>query len=257
MASSDLSKTAQLLKAAKHVVIVTGAGVSKESGIPTFREAQTGLWAQYDPTELATPQAFRQDPDKVWAWYRFRYHMVAKAEPNPGHFAIVEMASLVPKLTLLTQNIDGLHARAGSQNVIELHGNIARYRCSVSCQGDPTLVDISAVDIYDDHAPDCPHCGEHVRPDVVWFGEVLPALALSAALDAVGKCDLMMVVGTSGVVQPVAPFPDRAKHAGAAIVEVNPEPGLGAHLADVTLKGPAGEILPELIRALQSLRGLH
>jgi NAD-dependent deacetylase len=231
------------LRDADRTVVLTGSGVSAESGVPTFREAQTGLWSRFDPQELATPEAFARDPKLVWEWYAWRRSLVAGATPNPGHAAIAEMERLFSSLTLITQNVDGLHQRAGSQAVIELHGNIMRTKCSV--EG-------AVVDDYDDEEapPLCPSCGAPLRPDVVWFGEMLPSDALEAASEAARRSDLFLSVGTSSLVYPAAALPFDALENGATLVEINPEETPLTPHADYSVRGPAGEILPELVRAL-------
>lgn len=240
-----LSDAVQLLTNARRPAILSGAGVSKESGIPTFREAQTGLWAQYDPQELATPQAFRDDPALVWRWYRFRRDLISQAQPNAGHLALAELERTFPRLVILTQNVDGLHQTAGSSDVVELHGNIWRARCFAACQ--PHAAPVVAVDAMADPLPHCPYCGGLMRPDVVWFGEPLPAAALQRAYQVSSECDLMLVVGTSGVVFPAALLPAVARDAGARVIEVNPAPSEITLLTDLFLQGPAGVILPELV----------
>jgi NAD-dependent deacetylase len=252
--AQSIRKAAEVLDRARFVVVSTGSGVSRESGIQTFREAQTGLWEQYDPQELATPQAFYRNPDFVWQWYQYRFGLAANAEPNPGHYAVAELEGLVPRLVLLTQNIDNLHARAGSTDVVELHGNISRFKCSADCRGAPTLVDLSTVDHDAGHAPHCPHCDALVRPDVVWFGEILPAQALDRAFAVSAECDLMLVVGTSGAVQPAASLPLVARRSGATVIEVNPNPSQITPLAHIFLQGPSGEVLPRLVDALREAR---
>src|SRR5690606_23111653 len=186
-----------------------------ESGLPTFREPQTGLWARYRPEELATPEAFARDPELVWRWYEWRRSLVAAAEPNAAHRALVRIEALVPRFTLITQNVDGLHERAGSRGVIELHGRIQRTKCS----REGTVVE--ARDDDGSVPPRCGSCGAALRPDVVWFGESLPAGALERAADAAADCDVLLVIGTSGVVYPAAGLVPIARRAGAAIVVVN------------------------------------
>ena len=222
--------------------MLTGAGVSAESGVPTFREAQTGLWERYDPLELATPEAFARDPELVWRWYRWRRELVAKAAPNPAHLALASLATLVPRLTLVTQNVDGLHQRAGSEGVIEFHGNIFVNRCQVEqCE----------VDCDDDDAiPKCPGCGGHVRPGVVWFGEAIPESALNQSFAAATDCDVFVAAGTSSLVYPAAGLADAASEAGAITVEVNPNPTEQSDSFTATLRGNAGSVLPELIESL-------
>ena len=231
------------LRNSSRTVILTGSGISAESGVPTFRAAQSGLWARFDPQELATPEAFARDPELVWNWYAWRRKLVAQAHPNPGHVAIAEMQRLVPKFTLVTQNVDGLHQRAGSRKVIELHGNIGRTKCSVE--------DVQ-VENYDEAGtlPLCPSCGAPLRPDVVWFGEKLPSEALDAASEAARGADVFLSVGTSSLVYPAAGLPFEALESGATLVEVNPENTQLTPRADHALRGPAGGVLPRLIRAL-------
>lgn len=231
------------LRGSACTVVLTGSGISAESGVPTFREAQTGLWARFDPQELATPEAFERDPSLVWDWYAWRRKLVAEARPNPGHLAISRMQELVPDLTLVTQNVDDLHQRAGSREVIELHGNIRRTKCSVEGM---------EVEEYDDteSPPVCPSCGAALRPDVVWFGEMLPPAALESASDASRKSDVFLSVGTSSLVYPAAKLPYEALENGATLVEINPDETPLASYADHALRGPAGDVLPRLIREL-------
>jgi NAD-dependent deacetylase len=231
------------LRSAERAAVLTGSGISAESGVPTFREAQTGLWARFDPQELATPEAFERDPKLVWEWYEWRRDLVAEASPNPGHAAIAEMERHFSSLTLITQNVDGLHQRAGGQDVIELHGNILRTRCSV--EG-------AVVEDYDEgeKPPCCPSCGAPLRPDVVWFGEMLPYDALEAASEAARRSDLFLSVGTSSLVYPAAALPFEALENGATLVEINPEETPLTPNADYSVRGPAGEILPQLVEAL-------
>ena len=231
------------LRQANHVAILTGAGTSAESGVPTFREAQTGLWAQYNPEELATPQAFQRNPQLVWEWYEWRRGLVAKAEPNPGHRALAVLAQHVPHLTLITQNVDGLHQRAGSKHVIELHGNIMRTKCFDDgriVQHWPPTKEVP---------PRCPRCGGLLRPDVVWFGEGLPYDALATAVTAAQTCDIFFSIGTSSLVQPAASIPGYAMRNGRVTVEINPQPTPLSRQMDYILAGPSGEVLPALLDA--------
>jgi len=234
-----------MLRQATGVACLTGAGVSAESGVPTFRDAQTGLWARYDPQRLASPQGFAEDPGLVWRWYMARLAGVEKASPNPGHRAVAAMAQGLPHFALITQNVDDLHERAGSTNVIHLHGSIARFHCN-RCSAFHKL---GAEDRTASQPPRCTACGGNVRPSVVWFGENLPEDALAAAVDAVANCNLLLVVGTSGLVYPAAELPAIAKRAGSRVIEINPEPGPLSSLADICLRGPSGEILPQLFAA--------
>ena len=231
------------LRNSSRTVVLTGSGISAESGVPTFREAQTGLWERFDPQELATPEAFERDPGLVWDWYAWRRELVAQAAPNPGHLALVAMQDLGPNFALVTQNVDGLHQRAGSRGVIELHGNILRTRCAAE--------DIE-VDEYEESGspPVCPSCGAPLRPDVVWFGEMLPPGALDAASEAARGADLFLSIGTSSLVYPAAALPYEALEGGATLVEVNPKQTPLTPHADFVLPGPAGDVLLRLIREL-------
>jgi NAD-dependent deacetylase len=234
--------------------VLTGAGISKESGVPTFRDAMDGLWAQYDPAQLATPAAFQRNPDLVWSWYMHRLKLVERAQPNPGHHAIAALETLVPEVIVLTQNVDGLHRLAGSADVVELHGSIRRYRCSADCRGPSTIIELAMLPHDQGYAPRCPHCEAYVRPDVVWYGEILPRQALDRASSAAETCDVMLVVGTSGVVYPAASLPFLAKERGAAVIDVNPAQDDIAPIADVYLCGPSGEILPRVVEAMRAQR---
>lgn len=230
------------LRAARRVVVLTGAGMSAESGVPTFRGAG-GLWKTYRAEDLATPQAFRRDPALVWAWYRSRQRAVAAAAPHAGHAALVRLAGRVP-LTLVTQNVDGLHQRAGSRDVIELHGSLWRLTCSAGC---PHVAEARPEAVPDDDAP-LPRCvcGALQRPGVVWFGEQLPEEPVAAAWAAAADCDVLLSVGTSSIVYPAAALPSAAREAGAVIAEINPEPTpLTAH-AEFVLRAPAAEALMRL-----------
>lgn len=233
-----------LLSGARHVAVLTGAGVSAESGVPTFRDALTGLWATFRPEDLATPEAFLADPRQVWDWYAWRRELVQRVEPNPAHRAIATLQELVPKLTLITQNVDGLHQRAGSRHVLELHGNIRRVKCfehhhSASVWDDST-----------DRPPRCTTCGSLLRPDVVWFNEDLPAGIWEQAQKAASECDVFFSIGTSMLVYPAAALPLTAREAGGAVVQINPEPTDLDPLARFNLRGRAGEILPALFDAV-------
>ena len=231
------------LRGARRIGVLTGAGISAESGIPTFRDAQTGLWARFRPEELATAEAFRLNPQLVWDWYAWRRGLVAGTVPNAGHLALARLEGLVPALTLVTQNVDGLHQRAGSVEVVELHGNIHRSKCFVE---DVVIAEVPATD---ERPPRCPRCGAHLRPDVVWFGEALPPRALSRAETMARECDLFLSIGTSGAVFPAAQLPLTARQAGATVVEVNRDPTPLTRVASFSLLGPAGAILPALVDA--------
>ncbi len=233
------------IKNATKIAVLTGAGISAESGVPTFREAQTGLWAKYDPQELATPQAFLRNPELVWKWYSWRRELVSKAQPNSGHYALAELEKYVPELILITQNIDGLHSRAGSKNIIELHGNIQRTKC---------FDDGQVVDKWREPAdipPRCPRCNGLLRPDVVWFGENLPYSVLAVAIQAARTCDIFISIGTSAVVQPAASLPLEAVQNQAIAIEINPWPTPISRFMTYVLSGPAGFILPAIVKALK------
>ncbi len=224
--------------------MLTGAGISAESGVPTFRDAQTGLWAEFDPHELATPEAFLRDPELIWRWYRWRRELVAKAAPNAGHLALAALAEVVPRLTLVTQNVDGLHQRAGSRDVIEFHGNIFEDRCFV----EDCVVEA-------DHAtevPVCPGCGGHVRPGVIWFGEAIPETALNQSFAAAADCDVFLSIGTSSLVFPAAGLGEIAQEADAVTAEVNPNPTEMSSKFHFAIGGNAGTVLPELVDSLKT-----
>ncbi len=232
------------LRAARHIAALTGAGISAESGLATFRDAQTGLWARFDPHELATPSAFARNPQLVWDWYAWRRELAAAALPNAGHAALAELERRLPEFTLITQNVDGLHQRAGSRNVVELHGNIGRVKCS----REGTLVERWAAS--PGAVPRCAQCGALLRPDVVWFEESLPEHALAAAEDAVRRCEVLLVVGTSAEVYPAAALPERARRSGALVVEINPHATALSESADHVLRAAAGVALPALVSGL-------
>lgn len=232
------------LRQSQQVVALSGAGISAESGVPTFREAQRGLWAQFDPMELATPEGFQRNPQRVWEWYSMRRQQLAEVRPNAGHYALADWEQLRPGLKVVTQNVDGLHQKAGSTDVVELHGSIMRIRCSAE-----GLV----VNEWQEHPGEVPRCGQcaaYLRPDVVWFGEMLPPQAHAQAEQAVAAADLVLVIGTSALVQPAALLPYRALQAGAVVVEVNPEETPFSADASFSLRGPAGQILPAMLDAL-------
>jgi len=234
----------QRLSTSQRITVLTGAGVSAESGVPTFRDAQTGLWAKFKPEDLATPTAFRREPRLVWEWYAWRRELVAKANPNPAHIALVEWEKRVPSFTLITQNVDDLHRRAGSRNVIELHGNITRTKCfdeNVVVKHWPDTAEIP---------PRCPRCGGLLRPDVVWFGEAMPEEETARAFAAAAQCDVFLSIGTSAVVHPAASLPFHALEHGVTVIEINPDPTPLTDEANCVLTGAAGVILPELMKSL-------
>lgn len=234
------------LRSARKVAVLTGAGISAESGVPTFRDALTGLWEKYDPTELATPEAFERNPKLVWDWYQFRRELCAQAEPNAGHKALVELEKWFPYFTLTTQNVDGLHEQAGSSRILRLHGSLNRYKCSRSGKAWPGDLPPAS----SDQPPRHPETGHFLRPDVVWFGESLPADVLEASIAAATQADVYFTIGTSALVYPAASLPEIALQAGAIVVEINPTTTPFSSQATFTLQGKAGEVLPAIWQQL-------
>jgi NAD-dependent deacetylase len=238
MISPDLIK---ILREARFVTVLTGAGISAESGIPTFREAQTGLWEKYRPEDLATLRAFRVNPQLVWNWYQWRRKLISEAKPNPGHYALVQMQKHLSGFSLITQNVDGLHQSAGSTNVIELHGNIMRNKCFY-CDKEVADSIPNTEDI-----PQCQRCGGTIRPDVVWYGESLPPKTIQSAWEATENCDVFFTIGTSALVQPAASFPTIALQNNATVIEINPHKTPFSDWATYHLQSKSGEILPLLV----------
>lgn len=234
----------ETMASSNKVVVITGAGISAESGIPTFRGAD-GLWKQYRAEELATPHAFDRNPTVVWEWYDWRRGIIANATPNAGHQAIAHMEGMFPDLFLITQNVDGLHRRAGSTRLVEIHGNLWQLRCTA----EGTVREDYRVPM--PQIPPTCECGALLRPHVVWFGESLDSGLLQDSLRRIEACDILVVVGTSAIVQPVASFPWHAKERGAFIVEVNTVPTGLSPVADEFLQGKAGEVLPALVNHLR------
>ena len=261
----------ELLRRADRVAVLTGAGISAESGIPTFR-GKDGLWNRYRPEELATPEAFEEDPLKVWQWYLWRMRLIAKAEPNPGHVAVAHFEKLFPSFLLITQNVDGLHKRAGSENVVELHGNIFEGKCRAcgkvySIEEFESLFPLASAsflaslseeefrkrvleELTEKDLPECLYCGSVVGPGVVWFGESLPEEALERAWRFSESCDVFFSVGTSALVQPAASLPMVAKRGGATLVEVNPERTPISPYCDFVFRDSASVVLPRISEAL-------
>lgn len=235
------------LRGADRVAVLTGAGISAESGIPTFRDPG-GIWEKFEPQELANVEAFLDNPELVQGWYRHRRQVVEDAEPNEGHRALVRLEQRVDLVTTITQNVDDLHNRAGSSEVVELHGNITRNYCT-DCEQEVDAARIDAA-IENGRPATCPECEGLVRPDVVWFGEMLPPDAMDRASEATTNCDVFLSVGTSTVVYPAARLPMLAKEAGAYVVEVNPDRTPISGNVDEYLAGPAGEVLPAILSAL-------
>lgn len=246
--STRLLHTARdLCRQARSIAVLTGAGMSAESGIATFRDAQTGLWAQFSPSVLASPEGWRRDRALVWGWYRWRMAGVRAARPNTGHVALAE-AARTHALTLITQNVDDLHERAGSAGVLHLHGELFAHRCDTCARPYPDAgLPEPSSEPGPMEPPTCPACGGRIRPGVVWFGESLPEAPYRAAVEASLACDLMLVIGTAGVVHPAAGLPGIARQAGARIVEVNPSDSEISPLADVRLRGGAATVLPALL----------
>ncbi|GAA2638414.1 SIR2 family NAD-dependent protein deacylase [Paractinoplanes durhamensis] len=234
-----------LLRDAERIVVFTGAGMSAESGVPTFRDALTGLWQRFDAQALATPEAFEADPALVWGWYEWRRAEVELVWPNAGHRAVATIAAHTPDTLVITQNVDDLHERAGTTRIVHLHGSLFAPRCS-AC-GHAAAVSELPAEGGRIPPPACADCGDDVRPGVVWFGEPLPADALSAATEAASDCDLLLTIGTSGLVHPAAEIPYMAARAGAAVIQINPEPTPIDSVATINLRGPAAQILPDLV----------
>lgn len=247
-ASSNLTRAAQMIADARSVVILTGAGVSAESGLATFRDPEEGHWSKYDPMQLATLDAFNADPELVTRWYHWRFTRARDVQPNPGHFAIGALQKHKTEqgqsLTLITQNVDGLHQRAGATSVVELHGSIYTWRCTKT-QEECSIRELSfeTVPIPSEH-------GGLMRPSVVWFGERIRYRQWSQSFTAVRNCDLFISVGTSGTVEPAASYLRDAKGHGAATLEINRDPTPNTGIVDVALQGPSGRILPLILSEL-------
>ncbi len=240
-----LDAAAAALARARSVVVLTGAGVSAESGVPTFR-GPDGLWKNHRPEELATPQAFQQDPALVWEWYRWRQQVVSGCGPNPGHYALAALEELIEHFALVTQNVDGLHRRAGSRTVLELHGNLFQARCT----REGTVRDFTAGDALPPHC----ECGAMLRPHIVWFGEPLDRLTIEEAFVCAQNADVCLVAGTSGVVAPASMIPMHAASHRAAVIEVNPHDTPLTGVARYALRGNSGEVLPRLVDEVRRRR---
>jgi NAD-dependent deacetylase len=242
----DVAVLRERLRGARAICVLTGAGMSAESGVPTFRDALTGLWSKFDPMRLASEEGFRADPQLVWDWYAERRAKLAQVQPNAGHFALGSFAKRHPGvLTVVTQNVDDLHQRAGNADAIRLHGDLLQDRWL-----EPCARQCATTRAEPGRPPRCAECGNLLRPGVVWFGEMLPADALSAAEAAAGACDVMLVVGTSGAVWPAAGLAARARHAGACVAIVNPHPSEIDDEAHVLIQGTAATTLPALFDGL-------
>lgn len=236
---SDLGLVKQRLATAKRITVLTGAGISADSGVPTFR-GRDGLWRNYRAEDLATPEAFARDPKLVWEWYNWRREVIASKHPNEAHKAITQLEQHTSDFWLITQNVDGLHRDAGSQQLSEIHGNIWKVRCT----GCRTVEDNRDIPIA--ILPTCRHCGSLLRPHIIWFGESLVAEDLAQCSRVLHHTDVLLVIGTSGVVYPAAGFAATAKQAGAFVAEINLDPTPQSGLVDVSLQGRAKEIVPLL-----------
>jgi NAD-dependent deacetylase len=238
-----------LVRTAESICVLTGAGISAESGVETFR-GSNGLWSKLKPEELASFDAFLRNPELVWEWYNYRKKIIHDVKPNPAHSALARLEELVKDFTLVTQNIDNLHRRAGSKNILELHGNIERSYC-IGCGKYFAHVELTS----EKKVPHCPSCHGIIRPDVVWFGEMLPEGVFETAGDAANRCELFFSIGTSAVVYPAASLPLTARNNGAYVVEINMERTEISQHVHETLLGKAGEILPNLIRVREEIKG--
>jgi NAD-dependent deacetylase len=237
-----------LLRTAESICVLTGAGISAESGVETFR-GSNGLWSKLKPEELASFDAFMRNPELVWEWYNYRKKIILDVKPNPAHSALARLEELANDFTLVTQNIDNLHRRAGSKNILELHGNIERSYC-IGCGKYFAHVEITP----EKKVPRCSSCNGIIRPDVVWFGEMLPEGVFETAVGAANRCELFFSIGTSAVVYPAASLPLTARNNGAYVVEINMEQTEISHKVQETLLGKAGEILPDLIRVREEIK---
>ncbi|MBU8934517.1 MAG: NAD-dependent deacylase [candidate division Zixibacteria bacterium] len=242
-----IEKIAKIARNCRRCVVLTGAGISAESGVPTFR-GKDGLWGKFRAEELATMDAFLGNPKVVWEWYNWRRQIVGETKPNPGHYALRDMESMFDRFVLVTQNVDGLHRIAGSEDVLELHGNINLNKCVDCSQTYPDEADIDP-----DSVPSCPACGGQIRPDVVWFGEMLDAQIINRAFEESSKADLFFSIGTSALVHPAASLPTEAKRSGATLVEINVEATPLTGLADFHVAEPSGKYLPRLVEMMESL----
>ncbi len=243
-------KLIDILGRSNYVAVLTGAGISAESGIKTFRDPD-GLWAKFNPMELASIDGFMSNPQRVWEWYQYRREIINKAQPNPGHYALAEFEKIFPQFALITQNVDRLHQRAGSSNVIELHGNIIENHCFI-CKAEYH----GETDLPDSQVPQCPICGGMIRPSVVWFGEMLPPKALDLAEESAMECDVFFSIGTSAEVYPAANLPYIAKRSGAVLVEVNPNPTVLSAFVDFRIPFSSAISLPQIVVLLKKKKGL-
>ena len=243
-----IEAAAEAMLSAKHLLVITGAGISAESGIPTFR-GEGGLWRGYDATQLANPEAFARDPHLVWEWYRWRREICNNADPNPAHEAVVELERSYPRFLLATQNVDGLHRRAGSRRMVELHGSIDELLCTSCNRAHPNTEDPSN---HPEALPSCPECHGLARPNILWFGESYWQGVLQKVASFAQVAEVCLVIGTSGMVWPPIALALEAKRNGATLIEVNPLRGQLTSEADIWLQGPAGAILPAIWNRLKS-----
>ncbi|AEH24327.1 NAD-dependent protein deacetylase [Pyrococcus yayanosii] len=247
-----MAEAAKLLARSKFAIAFTGAGISAESGVPTFR-GKDGLWMRYRPEELATPEAFSRNPRLVWDFYKWRMKLIAKARPNRAHYALAKLEEMGILKAVITQNVDDLHREAGTKNLIELHGNIFRVRCT-SCDYRENLKESCSLEEFlREELPKCPNCGSLLRPDVVWFGEPLPEEELSEAFKLARRADLILVIGTSGLVYPAAYIPYIVKENGGIVIEINVEESALTPIADIFLRGKAGEVMGTLLEEVKKI----
>lgn len=244
---NSVEAAAKILLRSKYTIALTGSGISAESGIPTFR-GKDGLWSKYKPEELATPYAFARNPKLVWEWYSWRMKLIKEAKPNPAHITLAKLQNMRIIKTLITQNIDDLHERAGSRDIIKLHGDIFTVRC-INCIFTQKLTN-PPIEI----PPKCPRCGAYLRPDVVWFGESLSPEIINKAFIEAEKADAILVIGTSGVVMPAGLIPKVVKDNGGKVIEINIEETVITSYADLFLKSKAGEILPKIFEKIMEIR---
>lgn len=242
-----LDQLAQTLANCSRCAVLTGAGISAESGVPTFR-GKDGLWGKFKAEELATMEAFMSNPKMVWEWYNWRRELMGKVKPNPGHLALAELESIIPTFCLITQNVDGLHRQAGSETILELHGNIHFNKC-LDCNAPFPGND----EIDPDTVPRCERCGGQIRPDVVWFGEMLNQATIEAAFEAAETAEVFMSIGTSALVHPAANLPVAARRHGATLIEINPEQTSLTPIADLYFPVSSGVLLPDLVKRLKTM----
>lgn len=243
-----IKKASDYIQQKKAVTVFTGAGISAESGITTYREAQTGLWENHDPMLYATSMGFLSEPDTAWKWYLHRRNQMCEAQPNPAHTQVAKLQQLKPDTAIITQNVDDLHERAGSENITHLHGSIYANHCIAACQGVPTEID--ELPETDELPPKCPQCGNLLRPGVVWFGEILPVLAVHTMRERIAKTDLLLVIGLSGAITYGVPEIVKNENDGI-VIEINPNRSGITPFADVFIQEKAGIVMSRLIRVLE------